>query len=382
MLIQGNALHLPLRDESVHCVVTSPPYWGLRDYGTAKWEGGDPACAHQRGRPGAGRADGIVDDRAQRNRDGAGAMGGDCGKCGAHRIDSQLGLESTPQEYVEKMVAVFREVRRVLRDDGTLWLNLGDSYFSTTKGSGGPSDKQESNAGSWYETRKFVTPDGIKTKDLVGIPWRVAFALQADGWWLRSDIIWAKPNPMPESVIDRPTRSHEYLFLLTKSARYYWDREAVKERGTGLTHSKAGATGKNDDARKTGRAITKEAHPTGTRTGNNLGDAYFGVDWKIVGRNLRSVWTIATEPYKGAHFATFPQALVTPCVLAGSRSGDVVLDPFTGSGTVGVVCRKTQRRFVGIDLNVDYLRQAQVRVENKETELKTEGLPLFAGGER
>lgn len=222
---------LPLKDNSVQCVVTSPPYWGLRDYGTASWAGGDARCDHIQGRPGSGRADGIVDDRFQRNRDGAGAMGGDCRKCGATRIDRQLGLEATPELYVERMVAVFREIKRVLRDDGTVWVNLGDSYATNPSGSFGKGNNGRGMEGGEFRSNKpySTVVGGLKPKDLCGIPWRVAFALQADGWYLRSDIIWSKPNPMPESVTDRPCKSHEYIFLLTKQPRYYYDAEAIKE---------------------------------------------------------------------------------------------------------------------------------------------------------
>ena len=245
MLINANATRIPLADESVHCCVTSPPYWGLRDYGTATWVGGDEGCDHVDEEKLAERkrqkksmiAVGERTDGSTRTRVHDETIGKDwqyrdtCPKCGAVRVDNQLGLEPTPEQYIENMVAVFREVWRVLRKDGTLWLNMGDSYASSTKGTGGPSDKQDSNAGSRYEPRKLN--HGLKEKDLCGIPWRLALALQADGWWLRSDIIWHKPNPMPESVTDRPTKSHEYLFLLTKSARYFYDAAAIREEGKG-----------------------------------------------------------------------------------------------------------------------------------------------------
>ena len=318
MLIQGNALHLPLRDESVQCVVTSPPYYGLRNYG----------------------------------------------------VKGQLGLEKTYIEYVDAVVKIFQEVHRVLRPDGVVWLNLGDSYSAQPgqrKSTDKAGKKQQTKRGS-TEVGSHAVP-GLMPKNLIGIPWRVAFALQSDGWYLRSDIIWAKPNPMPESVTDRPTRSHEYLFLLTKSARYYYNAEEAREPAN------PAYAGRYDYAFNVG---AKESNGAGrpSKDSNTPGIKQFtGM------RNARSVWSIATESYSGAHFATFPQALVTPCILAGSRPGDAVLDPFTGSGTVGVVCRKAQRRFVGIDLSMDYLRQAQVRVENKDVDVKIEGLPLFAGGE-
>ena len=288
----GDALAVlaTLPDCSVQCCVTSPPYWGLRDYGVA----------------------------------------------------GQLGLESTPAEYVEKMVAVFREVRRVLRDDGTLWLNLGDSYNSIggTVGGGKNVEARKGTLRGWQ--------DGLKPKDLVGIPWRVAFALQADGWYLRSDIIWAKPNPMPESVTDRPTKSHEYLFLLTKSQRYYYDAAAIAEALTGNKHERT--LNPNDSYGK---------NPNGLGNGE-LSVTAFGAPNPY--RNRRSVWTVNTQPYPEAHFATFPEKLVEPCILAGTKPGDLVLDPFAGSGTVGVVARKHGRRFVGVELNPVYMGMAWSRL--------------------
>ena len=247
-----------LPDCSVHCCVTSPPYWGLRDYG----------------------------------------------------VEGQFGMERTPEEYVAKMTAVFHEVWRVLRDDGTLWLNLGDSYFSDTKGSGGPSAKQDSNAGSRYGNRHFERTNGLKPKDLIGIPWRVAFALQADGWYLRQDIIWHKPNPMPESVKDRCTKAHEYVFLLTKSPRYYYDQDAVREANSANSHY--GGTYKN-------RCRAEDIHEqmTGKRKSSGI-----RVGWTITenpaGRNRRSVWTITPKPYRGAHFAVMPPDLAELCILAGT----------------------------------------------------------------
>jgi DNA modification methylase len=364
-----------MEPESVHCVVTSPPYWGLRDYGTAAWDGGDEACDHlgPPAKPSPKSTLGVYADGRTRYKDGWDSDKQEkktgettapyrhaCGKCGAIRQDGQLGLEPTPEAYVESMVAVFREVRRVLRSDGTVWLNLGDSYASDMKGSGGPTPKQASNTGSFYEPRKML--HGLKPKDLVGIPWRVAFALQADGWYLRSDIIWSKPNPMPESVTDRPTKAHEYLFLLSKSPRYYYDADAVKERGKPGNGVALVDADRNWDGRRDGTVPGKgEAHATGTRTGGNLSRAYAGVDWDTAGRNLRSVWNIATQPYPGAHFATFPPKLVEPCIKAGCPENGVVLDPFAGSGTTGMVAQSLSRRAVLIDLNADYLTQVMDR---------------------
>jgi len=348
-----------LPDESVNCVVTSPPYWGLRDYGTATWDGGDAECTHrQKDAASAARKSTLGPDR-----DGLGANNQAhvadipyrdiCGKCGARRIDQQLGLEATPEAFVERMVAVFREVRRVLRKDGTCWLNLGSSYANT-----GRSDRDESpGVGAKQEMKapgrevvwksgggsnfSWMLPGGFKPKDMVPIPWMVAMALQSDGWWLRQDIIWAKPNPMPESVTDRCTKSHEYLFLLTKSANYHYDADAVREP------SEKGAAGSRFDQGKTG------ARDGGDRTQEGYRDE--------AGRNKRSVWTIATQPYPEAHFATFPEALVEPCVLAGCPEGGIVLDPFLGSGTTALVAKRLGRRAIGIDLSAEYLALAVKR---------------------
>ena len=325
---------LPLLEPgSVQTCVTSPPYWGLRDYGTATWDGGDPACDHRA----PSRFDYPLNSRQTSNA-GSGSVQqyrGGCGKCGAKRIDVQIGLEATPEEYVERLVRVFREVRRVLRDDGTLWLNLGDSYAGSWKNQGRKEERgtqrpingpmmQSFDGHPAPESNAGVVPPGLKPKDLVGIPWRVTFALQADGWWLSSDIIWSKPNPMPESVTDRPTKAHEYLlFLLAKSERYFYDAAAIAEDAT-------------------------------NRISGNTRNKY--------------VWTIASEPFPDAHFAVFPQALVEPCILAGSKPGDLVLDPFSGSGTVGVVALRLGRRFLGVELNPEYAAMARRRIAG----------PLFA----
>ena len=287
---QGDALERlrEMPDGSVQTCVTSPPYWGLRDY----------------------------------------------------RIDGQLGLEATPEEYVANMVEVFREVKRVLRDDGTLWLNLGDSYAARGY-SGGMNSLQKP-----HQATKAVgfrsAPPGLKSKDLVGIPWRVAFALQADGWYLRSDIIWAKPNPMPESVTDRPTKAHEYVFLLTKSARYYYDADAIAERTTG------------PDKANAFRRPQSLTHRNGSL------DPYESSG----SRNKRTVWTITAKPYSGAHFATFPPELPEVCIKAGSSEGDVVLDPFSGAGTTGMVAARLGRSYIGIELNPEYAEIAHIRIED------------------
>ena len=284
---------LPTLDAgSVQCCVTSPPYWGLRDYG----------------------------------------------------VEHQIGLESTPDAYVAEMVAVFREVKRVLRDDGTLWLNLGDSYAGHNLPGWRPGNEVKNGGVSNKNGVGYI--DGLKPKDLIGIPWRVAFALQADGWYLRADIIWHKPNPMPESVTDRPTKSHEYLFLLTKSPTYYYDAAAIAEKATYVGDHRALRT----DTRKVVDPMCADGGSR-SRTGQATGET----------RNRRSVWTIPSSPYPEAHFATFPKALVAPCILAGTKPGDTVLDPFGGSGTVGQVAEDLGRSWVLIELNPAYVTLATTR---------------------
>lgn len=336
-----------IADGSVQCCVTSPPYWGLRDYGTGSWDGGDVNCDHQ-GKPMATKAN--INRNCGTGNDVKNATAREfykdvCGKCGATRVDSQIGLEQTPDAYVAEMVAVFREVWRVLADDGVLWLNLGDSYASSTK-SGGRNDTEKMYGAESQQLSnhlKIITKHGLKPKDLVGIPWRVAFALQADGWYLRQDIIWAKPNPMPESVTDRCTKAHEYVFMLTKSARYYFDNRAIAEP--------AKYAGDDRGSRGDSRRGTNMNSMSGT-TGES--------------RNKRDVWTITTKPFRGAHFAVMPEALVEPCVLASTRPNDLVLDPFTGSGTVAVVALKHGRNFVGVELNPEYAEIAKNRIESSQ----------------
>lgn len=325
---------------TVQTCVTSPPYWGLRDYGTAEWQGGDESCDHSHFLGGNG-------DKSKKQTTSEGTQKYQyrdiCKKCGALRIDNQIGLEQTPEAFVQNLVEVFREVKRVLRDDGTLWLNLGDSYSGSGKGPAG-------NLGKTHDERNMETkhsaiiPEGLKPKDLVGIPWRVAFALQADGWYLRQDIIWAKPNPMPESVRDRCTKSHEYVFLLSKSAKYYFDNEAIKEPTVTFDNIQ-----RDRDTTKTNNV------PGRTRMAGLKANNYET-------RNKRDVWTINTKPFKGAHFAVMPEALVEPCILAGSKEEDIVLDPFTGSGTVGVVALRYGRSFIGTELNPEYAEIAYQRI--------------------
>lgn len=277
-----------LEKGSVQTCVTSPPYWGLRDYG---------------------RAD-------------------------------QIGLEATPEEYVEKLVGVFKLVRDMLADDGTLWLNLGDCYMGGGRGGGAEDCKQRTNVGS-LDAAPNTRVSGYKTKDLVGIPWMVAFALRADGWYWRSEIIWHKPNVMPESVTDRPTKAHEVVLLLSKQPSYFYDADAIREPDKGTDHWRAVTDGQP--------SLEPSGGLRGPHSGIRTPHGRNGM-----GRNKRSVWTIPTQPTRDAHFATFPEALVEPCILAGSRTGDAVLDPFFGSGTVGKVAERLGRRWMGIELNPGY----------------------------
>lgn len=318
-----------LPDQSVHCCVTSPPYFGLRDYGH----------------------------------------------------DGQIGLEDSPDEYVARLVEVFREVRRVLRDDATLWLNLGDSYVSIGSGAQGENGQMATRRVAQVRDQKAVhgsvqrppSVAGLPQKNLLGMPWRVAFALQADGWYLRQDIIWAKPNPMPESVRDRCTKSHEYLFLLSKSPRYYFDQEAISEalapssvarlaqptleqqegsgRVPGKTNGNMKAAGPRFGGNKYGNDDRAESR---TKSGNEWPGAEK--------RNRRSVWTVTTQPFSEAHFAVFPPALVEPCVKAGAPENGVVLDPFGGSGTTALVADRLQRDAILIELNPEYAAMAEKRI--------------------
>jgi DNA modification methylase len=314
-VIEGDAAEqlAKLDPGSVQTCITSPPYWGLRDYGD----------------------------------------------------EGQLGLEPTPEQYVANLVAVFREVRRVLRDDGTVWLNLGDSYAAANnrndarRQTNAPQDSERDSALAYRQS------PGIKPKDLVGIPWMVAFALRADGWWLRSDIVWAKPNPMPESATDRPTRSHEYLFLLTKSARYFYDADAIREQQSveSIARYEYGFNKVGKGIQDNGASHTKGQGPDGGM-----------IDANPAGRNKRSVWTVTTQPFPGAHFATFPPKLIEPCVLAGSAKGDTILDPFAGAGTTGVVALRHDRSFVGIELNPDYAQMARDRIREDAPLLNVEAV--------
>lgn len=375
-LICGDCIDvmLGLDAGSVHTCVTSPPYWGLRDYGTARWEGGDSECDHidqrktenkARTKPACshgGMSNKIDCDHQTAHLAHRVGYREKCALCGAIRIDRQIGLESTIDEYVAKMVEVFREVRRVLRDDGTLWLNMGDSYVGGGQ-RGNPESrnhkKQRNNLASMFENQP-EHPSGLKPKDLVGMPWRVAFALQADGWYLRSDIIWHKPNPMPESVTDRPTKSHEYIFLMAKSERYYYDGDAISEESI-----------------RSGEIVNLAEKSLSKGQSNGSGRPYSGnglADFVTVParRNKRSVWTVATRSFNGAHFATFPPKLIEPCILAGAPEGGSVLDPFSGAGTTGLVCLDKGRDYIGIELSPVYHAMAEKRIADHRA--KT---PLF-----
>jgi len=443
-----------------NCCITSPPYWGLRDYGTAIWLGGQPDCDHVeqtiRVRRNLAAAAEAADGhkRNQQNRKDDGGIDllyrARCGKCGAARVDRQYGLEPTPEAYIERMVAVFAEVRRVLRPDGVLWLNMGDSYAgsggaggdynegglkegqpryrSTFRPGSGRADGIVDERGQRNRNGTGPVP-GLKPKDLCMMPARLALALQADGWYLRCDVVWAKPNPMPESVTDRPTKSHEYVFLLTKSERYFYDADAVREAGSMDSHG-----GGRSDPTRSHRLLT--------------GGAQRGLDMATpagaAGRNLRSVWTINTQPWPEAHFATFPEKLVATCLLAGcpekvcaecgepwvrrvetsggtvgkswhpheadaevgmsqahhhggvgeaidehgeryarrdlgifpacecggaTRPG-LVIDPFLGSGTVGAVALKHGREFAGCDLNPTYCAMAEKRIAREREKMR------------
>lgn len=435
-----------LPDESVHCVVTSPPYFGLRDYGTAQWDGGDPDCDHKApprhvktatstlGKI-PGYRDNLPEDNAAYIASHA-QFKHTCGKCGATRIDNQIGLEPTLAEYIDTMTAVFRDVRRVLRSDGVCWLNIGDSYAGGaggrgdagrqfhTNGDGGPASYKHDG----IRIKKSIPVD-LKPKDLMMVPARLALALQADGWWLRSDIIWHKPNPMPESVLDRPTNAHEHIFLLTKSARYWYDADAVREDWTEASKANHGT-------------ITRGSVPSARASlGGDQKIGVVSVGDPMRGANLRNVWAISTVGFPGAHFATFPPEIPRRCIKAGTsehgccsacgapwsrvveRSGydgagrasadvytgqaygnpqsaprgpkrnfgeptsqtlgwqpgctcdaDVipctVMDPFFGSGTTGLVADQIGRDCIGIELNAEYAAMAEKRIRDAS--------PMFA----
>jgi len=404
-------------DNFIDCCVTSPPYYGLRDYGTAKWEGGDKNCDHsyQKG----GRNPETSSKQLTNTGTTISQYEKVCKKCGAIRIDRQIGLEETPELYVEKLVEIFREVKRVLKDDGTLWLNLGDSYW----GGGWRGSELNENSGNIQKGHKgthcgatmpnLKGNNGIyKSKDLIGIPWMAAFALRADGWYLRQDIIWHKPNPMPESVTDRCTKSHEYIFLLSKSQQYFYDHEAIYEianydgrkdiimkesekyangyfptnvktqsiavKGHERWKRKTKDTFGNRNGKLSGVHSGNEWEPRRKNDGTDYGgngtgfqdhSGYSNLDNPYI-RNKRDVWTVTTKPFTEAHFATFPEDLIVPMIKAGCPEGGVVLDPFMGAGTTGLVTYKLDRQYIGIELNADYVRIAEKRILPYKMQLK------------
>ena len=334
----------------VQMCVTSPPYYGLRDYGTATWIGGDPNCNHMRDSK-------VNPDNCITGHKNHGKMAGVgdaiyktvCPKCGAVRQDNQIGLEETPEEYIDNLVSVFRSVREVMKDDGTLWVNIGDTYYNYRSDGNYPKQtvsKTNQDLPNFSPVRGNKL-QGLKQKDLIGIPWMLAFALRADGWYLRQDIIWNKPNPMPESVKDRCTKSHEYIFLLSKSKQYYYDNEAIKEP-------------------------VKQDWGTRDRTKgkyHNIGSGlspHSGLSKSYDRKNKRDVWSVTNKPYKGSHFAVFPPDLIEPCILAGSREGDLILDPFIGSGTTAMVSKKHNRHYIGCELHEEYQELIQQRVPDQK----------------
>lgn len=401
-IFEGDALSVlaSLPAESAQTCVTSPPYYGLRDYGLPPlmW-GGAADCKHRFGQMMSrhrGGPQGKGGQRAGRDVTAQNATadvqtGTFCLRCGGWR--GSLGLEPSPDLYVAHMVEVLREVRRVLRSDGSLWLNLGDSYASgkgTCYNPGGGENSLSGHKGLKAEqayplnrgNKSTLAISGLKPKDLFGIPWAVAFALRADGWYLRSDIVWAKPNPMPESVEDRPTKAHEYIFLLARSERYYFDADAIKEPAVSAEEAQwdngqnglcggVSYQGQGTSTRKF--AKRKDLPETQVDHGGNpeLHNAHqgFGVPWEGVTRKKRSVWTVQAQPYPDAHFATFPPKLIEPCILAGSKTGDVILDPFHGAGTTAMVSKELGRRYIGAELNADYIAMSTKR-------LRQEVLPL------
>lgn len=341
-ILQGDCLAVlkTIPERSIQMCVTSPPYYGLRDYG----------------------------------------------------VDGQIGLEDTPQEFISRLVDVFREVRRVLKDDGTLWVNIGDSYCNSN-GYARASDqfqrKGRNNAPANDRDLTRLHESGLKTKDLIGIPWMLAFALRADGWYLRQDIIWHKPNPMPESVKDRCTKAHEYIFLLSKSKKYYFDSKSISEPVAQSTidrlqqniDAQAGSVIQGGGYSKPMKACmpkfggSKYGDSCDTHFRTKSGREYNPIpcgDGGYPRRNKRDVWTVTTKPYKGAHFATFPEDLIEPCILAGSREGDLVLDPFNGAATTGVVCKRLKREYLGIELNPEYVDISNERLQRVGAEIYME----------
>jgi DNA modification methylase len=426
-IYQGDCQKLvkELPSGSVNCVITSSPYYGLRDYQTAKWEGGDMNCDHRPKTSDKTGSSTLNSASNNNNHEREGYKGDTCPKCGAIRIDDQIGLEETPEMFVEKLVGLFREVRRVLRDDGVVWLNLGDSYngypANTTRG--GKLSGTNQHARHFKEGGYGLTDKSLKPKDLIGIPWMVAFALRDDGcadlrachtlgqvmselldeyegepipdkviavlerlqleyqeakgnsWYLRQDIIWSKPNPMPESVTDRCTKSHEYIFLLSKSAKYYFDADAIKQPIKDssilrLAQDVENQVGSDRVPGKTNGNMKAVAHKSAITPGQTPHtkalNRMAGIPDPIYqSANKRSVWTVTTKPFKEAHFATFPEELIVDMVRAGCPKGGVILDPFMGAGTTGLVARKLGRNYIGFELNPEYIKIAEKRIGSR-----------------
>lgn len=339
-----------LPDESVDCCVTSPPYYGLRDYGTGTWVGGDPNCPHYRtSKSSENTSTGHKKMMEEGNPVGDAIYKSVCPLCGAVRVDKQIGIEDQPEDYVNSLTFIFDEVKRVLKPTGTLWLNIGDtynvsSYKKDEKSSG--HGKQGTNVGSYQNVVVRNSAKTSKPKDLMGIPWMVAFELRNSGWYLRQDIIWEKPNPMPEPVMDRFTKSHEYIFLMSKNSKYYFDHDSVQEDAI----SKPKIVKKLDVADLWGMGDSKN-----TATPKN--------DTNIGKRNMRDVWNIPVATNKIAHFATFPIKLAETCILAGCPENGTVLDPFNGSGTSGIVAINNNRNYIGIELKKDYVDITKQRIE-------------------
>ena len=367
-LINGDALAMlkTLPSDSVDCCVTSPPYYALRDYGTGHWEGGDPNCPHYR----TSKYSEATSTGHKAMMDNGSPVGDAiyksvCPLCGAIRVDEQIGLEETPEEYIEKLTNVFREVRRVLKPGGTCWINIGDSYWGS--GSRGfdfgntITEKSKIQAGSKGTIDLSNVPalkgnaGSYKDKDLIGIPWMLAFALRADGWYLRQDIIWAKTNCMPESVTDRCTKSHEYIFLLTKQPHYFYNADAIRTPISEVSPARV-EYGWDSDTPSSGGVHTKK-----------MGERFAPAK----GANKRDVWSVNTSggysDHDGAHYASYNPKLIEPCILAGSPEGGIILDPFNGTGTTGVVAIKYDRKYIGIDLSEKYIAMSTRRLE-KETE--------------
>lgn len=375
----GNAIDIirTFPDESVDCVVTSPPYYGLRDYGTGHWEGGDPNCDHEAARRKT-RFDYKLDEK-QASSKGTDVKSYEkvCPICGAVRVDEQIGLEETPEEYIQKLVDLFREIKRCLKKEGTIWVNIGDSYwgggwrnaeFNEHSGEIQKGSKGTYCGKSMPNLKGYV--NGYKPKDLIGIPWMLAFALRADGWYLRQDIIWHKPNPMPESVTDRCTKAHEYIFLLSKSKDYYFDYEEIQEDAVTAENRPIGIVRERELDYNTKRKNNPEAYQNCQYDGQAPNSMHIrremGMkDVQYTTRNKRDVWSVCVKPNKETHFATYPEQLVVPCIKAGCPENGVVLDPFMGSGTTGIVARKLNRNFVGTELNPEYQKMAERRIFNE-----------------